>query len=77
MRKKICLLMAAAMSLSFATVAAGCGGGEGEGLVVWTFTDELGEMVENYYKKKQGGAKDRDNKPAPPAPSAPPRRGCH
>ena len=51
MRKKICLLMAAAMSLSFATVAAGCGGGEGEGLVVWTFTDELGEMVVNYYKK--------------------------
>ena len=51
MRKKICLLMSVAMSLSFAAAAAGCGGGEGEGLVVWTFTDELGEMVENYYKK--------------------------
>ena len=51
MRKKICLLMSVAMSLSFAAAAAGCGGGEGEGLAGWTFTDELGEMVENYYKK--------------------------
>ena len=43
------LIGAAALSLLSVTALASCGGGNGEKIVVWTFSNELKEIVKNYY----------------------------
>ena len=50
MKKIVSLVLALGMTAGVVGMTAGCGSEEGEALVVWAFTDELGTMIEDYYK---------------------------
>ena len=50
MKKIISFIMAIALAMcAFSLVA--CDNQSSQPIVIWTFTDELGKMIENYYKK--------------------------
>ena len=50
--KKQPLLLTAVLSLGLLASLSGCKSGGGDSVTVWTFSNELKEIVKNYYNNK-------------------------